>query len=151
MGSFLKSLYFALALYFMPRHSRIREQDVPEKIKDNVHSLLNPSQTIRWYSDRGKLQAIGIKKYKNQFIVLNPFGQVVKISKEIGVKSLPHLIGDNIMKKFPGFKIMKVILVELQKSILYDIEIQKRFLVYYLTYGTNGSLIKHKTDTILKI
>ena len=142
MKSIVLVLMFCM-LSFVSFSQKIKENDVPQVVKDALAKKFPKATAVAWEKEKGNYEANYQMAEVEQSVLITPKGKIVEAETQIKVKELPENVTSYIEKHYPGQKIKEAArIVDSKGKVTLEAEVKGMDFIF----DTNGKFLKSVKD-----
>lgn len=123
----------------------LKEKEVPKPVLDAFKSEHGDIKKSHWEKYRGKYQVTYTVEKKDDILLYDKTGKLVSETKQIDKAELPAECETYINEKFEKPKIIDVLHMNINDSIVYSVAMRCKKGDYELFFDKNGKFLKKKT------
>lgn len=138
----MKKSVFAIAFVLLSAVSfaqRVKEQDVPEVVKNAFHKKFPKVENLKWDKEGADFEASFVLNKVETSVVLNAKGTILETEVEIGLNQLPKNTVSYINEHYKNQKVKEAAkTTKSDGTLIYEVEIKGKDVLF----DANGTVMK---------
>jgi hypothetical protein len=137
----------AVIFFLCGCEQKIRDQDVPEEVKNKLNTLYPDAGNVQWDKDLKYYKAYFINSGKNVSVLFDKKGNVKKTEKKIEENEIPEVVMKTIHREYPEAKLISFSRVDSRDMTEYTAKMHIKTEDYKVYFSQEGRLIRQMLST----